>query len=279
MELAGSLVLLVGAVVTVLAAWGVVDFPTPIARMHAATKPASLGLALLTIGAGITASSWDLIGVGLLVTVFLFLTAPISGHLLGRAAYLAGQAGRLEVDDLAGAEPGAFAPTEPRRGPSPLRVIAFAVIWVALWRDLSVGNVINGILVGLFVGLVSRERTRGARISPVGAAVFVVRYAGLVVASTARVAWEVITPTNERVREAIIEVPLRVSSAPAVLLLANAISYTPGTLTLEVCGGPAPSPARLWVHVLQFESVSQVVDEVRRIEDLVMAALPERAEA
>jgi multicomponent Na+:H+ antiporter subunit G len=276
MDVVGSLLLLVGAVVTVLAAWGVVDFPTPIARMHAATKPASLGLALLTVGAGVTAGSWDLVGVGALVTVFLFITAPISGHLLGRAAYLAGQAGPLEHDDLAGAEPGGFAPGGPRRGPSPLRVVAFAVIWVALWRDLSVGNVINGVLVGLVVELVSRERTRGVPVSPLGAAVFVVRYAGLVVASTLRVAWEVITPTNERVREAIVEVPLRVTSAPAVLLLANAISYTPGTLTLEVSGGPAPAPARLWVHVLHFESVPQVVAEVRRIEDLVAAALPER---
>ena len=70
------------------------------------------------------------------------------------------------------------------------------------------------------------------------------------------------------IREAIVAVPLRVASEPAVVLLANAVTYTPGTLTIEVADG------HLFVHVLHFEGVDAAVADVRRIEDLVMAALP-----
>ena len=104
-DLVGVALLVVGAILSALAAWGILDFPTPLARMHAATKPASLGLASMTIGAGLMSGSVGLTALGGLVAIFLFLTTPISGHLLGRAAYLAGQAPGLVHDDLAGASP------------------------------------------------------------------------------------------------------------------------------------------------------------------------------
>lgn len=274
-DVIGAVLLVVGAVVSVLAAWGVVDFPTPLARMHAATKPASLGLALLTLGAGVAAASWGLVGVAVLVSGFLFVTAPISGHMLGRAAYGAGQAGSLVHDDLAGIE------AEPLRSP-PVgrrvawwRVVTLAIVWVLLWRDPSPGTLAAGVGIGLIVELVVPRSPRAARVSPVGVARFVVRYLGLVVASTARVAWEVVTPRNERVREGIVAVPLRTRTTTATLLVANAITYTPGTLTIEVSG----DPPTLYVHVLHFESPEQVAADVRRIEDLVLAALPAPTDA
>ena len=56
-DILGSFLMVSGAAVSVLAAWGLIDFDTPLARMHAATKSASLGLALLTLGAAIVAGS------------------------------------------------------------------------------------------------------------------------------------------------------------------------------------------------------------------------------
>ena len=76
------LLLLVGAVVTVLAAWGVVDFPTPIARMHAATKPATLGLVLVLSGAALLMPDSGAVVKLLLVAVLQFVTAPVGSHLV-----------------------------------------------------------------------------------------------------------------------------------------------------------------------------------------------------
>lgn len=269
-EVVGLAVAVVGAVFSVLAAWGVVDFPSPISRMHAATKSASLGLALLAVGAGVAAGSWGLFGIGILVTVFLFVTAPISGHLLGRAAYLAGQAGELVHDDLVGEKPSPLVLAGDKTPSfSPGRWIGMVLVWMLLWRDISIGTALGGSAIATVVEVVGTRSASDASLRPLGMLRFLVGYAGLVIASNLRVAWEVVTPSNEQIREAIVAVPLRTESRAAALLTANAVTYTPGTLTVELTG----DPLILYVHVLHFDSVEEVQADVAQIEDLVARAL------
>lgn len=269
----GTTLLALGAAVSLLAAGGVVRFPSALARMHAATKSASLGLALLAAGAGVASASWELFGASLLVAIFLFVTAPISGHLLGRAAYLAGQASNLVLDDLRHAPPGHAAPSAvAQRGFSPLRWLAMAGAWILLWRDLSIGTAIGGLVVAGVVEAWIPGRRGPGRIGVIGAILFAARYAGMVVASNLRVAWEVVTPDNADIREAIVAVPLRTRSRRVALLVANAVTYTPGTLTIDL----SDDPPVLFVHVLHFESVDQVRRAVSELERLVTRALPEK---
>jgi monovalent cation/proton antiporter MnhG/PhaG subunit len=267
----GAALLVFGAALSLLAAAGVVRFPSALARMHAATKSASLGLALLAAGAGIASGSWELIGASLLVTVFLFVTAPISGHLLGRAAYLAGQAGELVHDGFTDAPPDDRAmPTPAEGGFSVLRWVGMAGAWMLLWRDVSIGTAIGGLVVaGVIETWIAGRRGR-TRIAPLGAIVFGLRYAGMVVASNLRVAWEVITPDNTDIREAIVAVPLQTRSMRVALLVANAVTFTPGTLTIDLSG----EPPVLFVHVLHFESEERVRSTVWELERLAMRALP-----
>lgn len=90
-----------GALLVVLAGVGVLRFPDVYARMHAATKASTLGIALMGIAAAVA------IGDGrskiLLAVAFIFVTAPSAAHFVGRAAYRAeGIELRLEAgDDLA----------------------------------------------------------------------------------------------------------------------------------------------------------------------------------
>jgi monovalent cation/proton antiporter MnhG/PhaG subunit len=275
-EIFGAVLMLAGTVLSVLAAWGVVDFPSSLARMHAATKSASLGLALIAVGAGIAAESWGLLGVGFLVALFLFMTAPISGHMLGRAAYLTGQVRNLVHDDLLAGNP---TPLDFSRRPSDarfsvLRAGLLVGVWLLLWRDLSPGVWLGGAVVAGIVEAMRRVFLRPGQINPVGLAIFLVRYLGMVVVSNIRVAWEVITPSNEQIREAIVAVPLRTTSVSAALLVANAISYTPGSLTIEL----TDDPLVLYVHVLFFTSVADVQADVRELEGLAMRALPDAVE-
>ncbi len=260
-----------GTTLAALAAWGVLDFPSPLSRMHAATKSASLGLGLIAFGAGLAAASPALAGVGALIAVFLFMTAPISGHMLGRAAYLAGQVGRLLHDDLAGVapEPSGSAAEETKRI-SLWRPVALVVVWVILWRDLAVGTVIGGVAIALVVESVRRVTKPSPRLSIPGLAAFYVRYLGMVVVSNIRVAWEVITPRNDRIREAVVAVPLTTRSESVALLVANAVSFTPGSLTIEMTFDPIV----LYVHVLHFSTTDEVRHEVAALEDLAMRAIP-----
>ena len=140
MTVLGGIVMTLGIALSVLSAFGVWRFPTAIARMHAATKSASLGLALVVLGAGIASSSPGIVGIGLLTTALLFLTAPISGHLLGRASYLTG-AEQYQVDALRGVETAPLE-VEPVHSPdfSVTRWLGLILVWVLLWRDFSIGD-------------------------------------------------------------------------------------------------------------------------------------------
>lgn len=97
--LVGSAVL-TGALLTLLAAVGLHKFDDVFSRMHAATKPATLGLVLVLGAAAATARDADDIAKLLLVVALQFLTAPVGAHMVGRAAYRAGgQLGTTTVLD------------------------------------------------------------------------------------------------------------------------------------------------------------------------------------
>jgi len=92
----GLLLVLMGAVALVIAAWGVVILPDALSRQHAATKAGTLALSTICLGAALLMMdgqwAWRL---GLIL-VFLLATLPVASHLLGRAAVKeAGLEGRI----------------------------------------------------------------------------------------------------------------------------------------------------------------------------------------
>lgn len=98
-----SVLLLSGGVaLAVVAGLGLVRLPDLFSRMHAATKPSTLGLALILGGAALRVDSGGDAATLLLVGVFQFLTVPVGAHMIGRSAYRAGTGGldQLVVDEL-----------------------------------------------------------------------------------------------------------------------------------------------------------------------------------
>lgn len=103
---AASVLILLGAVLALLAGVGQLRFRDVFVRMHVATKPATLGLALVLLGALLRADGVaPSVKLGLAIVIQL-VTAPVAAHLVGRAAYRAGEAEGLDlvVDDLAEAD-------------------------------------------------------------------------------------------------------------------------------------------------------------------------------
>jgi multicomponent Na+:H+ antiporter subunit G len=82
--------MLVGAIFTFIAALGVVRLPDLFMRMHANTKSATLGVGFIMVGAAVYFSDVTVTTRALAVILFLMITAPISSHLLARAAYFSG---------------------------------------------------------------------------------------------------------------------------------------------------------------------------------------------
>ena len=99
--------ILVGCALGLLGGVGLYRFPDVLGRMHAATKPPTLGLVLVAVAAILRVD--QLAGATLLVLVFLvqFLTAPVGAHMVARASYESGD--QLDeatvIDDLSQAEP------------------------------------------------------------------------------------------------------------------------------------------------------------------------------
>lgn len=82
----------VGIVFTIVTVIGILRLPDAYSRAHAASKSATLGVMSLLLG--VFFHFWwndGLFSVQLLLGIlFLFITSPIGGHLMTRAAYMSG---------------------------------------------------------------------------------------------------------------------------------------------------------------------------------------------
>lgn len=81
--------ILQGAILSLVSAIGILRLPDVYTRNHAASKAATLGV--ISILLGVFLYFWIITGHingrVLLGIVFVFLTAPVAGHLISRAAY------------------------------------------------------------------------------------------------------------------------------------------------------------------------------------------------
>lgn len=83
-----ALLLLLGALVALLGSWGLARLPDFFMRLHGPTKASTLGVGATLLGSLVYFSSTQP-GISVqeaLITLFLFVTAPISAHLLARVA-------------------------------------------------------------------------------------------------------------------------------------------------------------------------------------------------
>jgi multicomponent Na+:H+ antiporter subunit G len=79
-----------GTLLMLVAAVGVARMPDLYIRLQASTKAASLGAGSVLLALALVFADFAVAMRALLAIVFIFLTVPISGHLIARAAYLVG---------------------------------------------------------------------------------------------------------------------------------------------------------------------------------------------
>lgn len=89
-ELIGALIILFGSIISVISAIGMVRFFDVYTRAHAATKTTTVAVLIALFGAFIFfwLGSEGYFSVRLVLgIIFVFLTSPVAGHLVLRAAY------------------------------------------------------------------------------------------------------------------------------------------------------------------------------------------------
>lgn len=160
-----------------------------------------------------------------------------------------------------------------------------AVLLAGLWlfvRDVPmapravVGELLIGLAVGVPVAYLSRRLyvdtvnvPRVVRVLPFAAS-YVVVFLWDVVKANLDVSYRVLAPWMP-VEPAVVVLPLRVESDVAVTTIANSITLTPGTLTLEHDG----ANNALLVHAIDGRDTEAVVAPIRRWEDLALIIFDE----
>ncbi|KKB76438.1 cation:proton antiporter [Devosia soli] len=140
-------------------------------------------------------------------------------------------------------------------------VVILALLWAGITGSFSGLNLLFGGLIGgaaLFILRFSIEG-RGALRRAGKILSLVALFVWELIVSAVRVAHLVIRPDLKSVlRPAIIAVPLTVKSDAEITLLANMITLTPGTLSVDV----SKDRSVLFVHVLTLKSAEALIADI-----------------
>ena len=161
--------------------------------------------------------------------------------------------------------------------------VGFAVLWLfvngaALTPISLVRHAVVGLTVGLPVAFLFR-RFYTEEVELLGtvrgvpyALLYVAVFAKEVVVANIDVTYRVLAPRIE-LEPQVILVPLRVESDLGVTTIANSITITPGTVTLD----HDPEENALYVHIIDGRNPDAVVEPIRQWEDYALAIFDEEA--
>lgn len=138
--------------------------------------------------------------------------------------------------------------------------IALGLGWAALWGELSAGNVIIGFVIGyVIIGIHQKIVGDSSYYGKVrDFIVFTLYFVKELVVSSLRVAYQVLAP-NAPLHPGIVAVPLDAKTDFEIVLLANVISLTPGTLSLDV----SQDRSTLFVHFMDMKTAEEARAEIK----------------
>jgi len=149
------------------------------------------------------------------------------------------------------------------------RSIALFGFWILLWGEWSVANLLSGVVVVPLVSWsFSHQRRDRYSLRPWGALKLLVFVLYSLVTSSLRVALAVMAPTAQRTVTSVHTVQLERGSVFVAAIVGNAITLTPGTMTLDI----DRSAVALSVHVLGEVDPETFRTDVLKLERLVDGA-------
>jgi len=164
-----------------------------------------------------------------------------------------------------------------------VNALLLAVLWVFV-RGVPLSGVrlaeegVIGLAVGLPVAFGLRRfyagtvTNRTLRAVP-SVVLYLVTFLRELVVANLQVARIVLSPSLP-IQPAVVEVPLRVESDAAVTTIANSITLTPGTLTMDY----DTETNTLYVHSIAVDDPESVIEPIRTWEDYALAVFDERLE-
>lgn len=145
------------------------------------------------------------------------------------------------------------------------------LVWVGLWGSVTAANVLGGLAVAVVLLVLLRPEPADARavVSPLALLRFSGRFALDLMVSSLQVVRLVLRP-RIALRQGVVAVHVPDASDMLLTVLADAISLTPGTLTIDVDRGSST----LYVHSLDAGEDAAAVERLRQgLRDQATAAV------
>lgn len=145
--------------------------------------------------------------------------------------------------------------------PHPLLSLTLVLVWIGLVNTFTLGNLILGSAIGLIVPMVTAaywpDRPKLARPLKIVEYCLVVLWD--IIVANVQVAMIILFRRERTIHSKWIPVPLELTSAEAITVLAGTITMTPGTVsaTLSADGGC------ILVHCLHTDDPDSVRDEIK----------------
>lgn len=149
--------------------------------------------------------------------------------------------------------------------------IVLATVWVVLTANLSLLNALFGFLLGYAALALVQSQLPGLH----GYAQRVPRFIGFVLfyiwemaKANARIAYDVVSPRCD-IHPGVVGVPLEARSDGEITVLANLISLTPGTLSLDV----SSDRRVLYIHAMYIDDEAAFHEEIKELERRVLKVM------
>jgi multicomponent Na+:H+ antiporter subunit E len=156
--------------------------------------------------------------------------------------------------------------------------VSLLALWLLLWGRVTPANVVGGTLVIAFVlwvapaGPTVAGSSEPGRFHPIATAIFAIVFLKEIVLATWQVAVLVVVPN--RVQSGVIRVQLAVRSPRIATVVANAVTLTPGTMTID--DELNDDGIVLYVHALDATDPSAIRQGVKAFEQLAVRSFGNR---
>jgi multicomponent Na+:H+ antiporter subunit E len=138
--------------------------------------------------------------------------------------------------------------------------LALALAWVGMTGAFNAANLVIGFIVGYVVLLILRGPVamRGHLFRLWRSLDLLAFFAWEMLLANLRVAWDVVTPTH-LMQPGVIAVPLDARDDIEILILANMVSLTPGTLSLDL----SDDRTVLYIHAMYLHDRERIIRGIK----------------
>ena len=138
--------------------------------------------------------------------------------------------------------------------------IILAVLWALLSGDISQYSLMTGFVLGyLVLGMMATQATEKSYFKKVRQTLAcALEFLKELALSTYRVAYDILTPTHY-MKPGVIAFPLEAKTDAEITMLANVITLTPGTLSLDV----SEDRKTLYIHAMYIDDPDALRREIK----------------